>query len=641
MYMKEISVSQFPRISTVFDRDEDSPHSILYNSSIRNSLMKLLPPNFLLFDEALCSFATEFSFLLPIVKSQEWGESKLSVYLLCRHQINGVKFFYEMIGRWLLPGKRLAISSFFATDFQFPEFSNELFTICEIVLSLGGPSDLATARHQLPIIESEIRMGLVSVYHAKRILEIKGLSADEKTSLIQERIVSLLERRPRDFDHDLFTQMQHFLVVCSQEFKNIRDYAHMSRIIYVFYLFKKMLKAQIEKTPSQQFVYIKVSQTFLQLPFGVKKVVGVFAALNFQGDNELFEERHFVAILKTQFLHLSHVEESFFSRSSKEDRIQLLYLEVEKEDGSDWSLSEIKSLKQRLPDEIRNGIEKLTQPLFMPRNEEEVMRNMITLSNQLSFSKDLPQVMINFDEQSSTQLAFTVIWLRVLKPWDLAIQKIFDGIGSFLKFVPDRVKALGLLRKKHVREATVFRLKCPASMFLRADHCVDLFKARQAIVVELQRIFGEFRDYNGGMIAKQHEQFIALREMFSNTDKNQERLLEHFFHSIYPIELRSLFNPIYLKNLFDIFQDAVQKNKGELLQPSVVQKTDATCCYLLVTYIDPDLKERMIESIREMQDSSSQLLTISLDHLGLSYLGFIYMGEEVDLSARLCEVCSS
>ena len=85
------------------------------------------------------------------------------------------------------------------------------------------------------------------------------------------------------------------------------------------------------------------------------------------------------------------------------------------------------------------------------------------------------------------------------------------------------------------------------------------------------------------MIAKQHEQFIALRGMFSDMDKNQERLLEHFFHSIYPVELRSLFNPVYLKNLFNMLQQAVQKNRGELLEPLVVQKKDATCCYLLVS----------------------------------------------------------
>ena len=61
----------------------------------------------------------------------------------------------------------------------------------------------------------------------------------------------------------------------------------------------------------------------------------------------------------------------------------------------------------------------------MPRNEEEVMRNIITLSNQLRLSRDLPQVIINFEEQSSKQLSFTVIWLRVLKPADLPIKNHF------------------------------------------------------------------------------------------------------------------------------------------------------------------------------------------------------------------------
>src|SRR5665213_720643 len=104
----------FPQISTVFDHDTDSPHSILYASSIRNTLMKLLPSNFFLFDEAVEFLVDEFPRLLPIVKWALWGEKdlQLSIYLLCGHRINGVKFFYEMISRWLLPGKRPGISSF-------------------------------------------------------------------------------------------------------------------------------------------------------------------------------------------------------------------------------------------------------------------------------------------------------------------------------------------------------------------------------------------------------------------------------------------------------------------------------------------------------------------------------------------------
>jgi hypothetical protein len=624
-----MQIKNFPKISSVFDHDHDNPHSLLYSGSIRNTLMRLLPSDFFFSDEANEDLAVGFGRLLPIFKWMEWGDQKckVSIFLLCRHRVNGVKFFYEMISRWLMPGKRPNISSFFATDFKLPELSNETFTICEVVISLENTVDQELTRHQLPILESEIRLGLISVYHASRILEIKGLSADEKTSIIQERIVSLLERRPRDFDHDIFTQMQHFLVMCSEEFKAIREHTHMSRIIYVFYLFRRTLKNQMELHPGQRFVHVKLSKTYLHLPFGLKKVLGVFAALNFQGDNELFEERHLIRVLKSHFPQLSVVEDSFFSRSSKEDRSQLLYLEIEKEDGTDFTLAEMKLIKERLPDEIRNGIEKLTRPLFMPRNEEEVMRNIIILSNQLKFSRDLPQVIIAFDEQTEGELAFTVIWLRVLKPSDASIQELFERSDSFLKCIPDRIRRVGLLRKKYPKEVTVFRVKFANHRFLRPDHSLDLFKARQAIVQELQRLLGEFRDYNGGMIAKQHEQFLTLRRLFSHLDHKEDLLLENFFHSIFPIELRCLFNPRFLKNLFTMLLEAIQKNRETGGKGSMFQKTDQHCSYFLLSYDDPSFKEELAGCIKVLQIPSSQLLTLSLQAFDSSYLGYIYLEE--------------
>jgi hypothetical protein len=620
-------LKSFPKISSVFD--QDSPHSLLYSGSVHNTLMRLLPPDFFFSEGASEDLAIEFARLLPMFKWVQWGEQKrnVSIFLLCRHRINGVKFFYEMISRWLMPGKRPNISSFFATDFKLPDHSNETFTICEVVVSLENPVDQELIRHQLPILESEIRLGLISVYHASRILEVKGLSADEKTSIIQERIVSLLERRPRDFDHDIFTQMQHFLIMCSEEFKAIREHTHMSRIIYVFYLFRKALKSRMETHPGQRFIHVKLSQTYLHLPFGLKKVLGIFAALNFQGDNELFEERHFIRVLKSHFPQLTMIEDSFFSRSSKEERTQLLYLEVEKEDGSDFTLAEIKGIKQRLPDEIRNGIEKLTRPLFMPRNEEEVMRNIITLSNQLKFSRDLPQVVIAFDEQTEGELAFTVIWLRVLKPSDPSIQELFEQSDSFLKFIPDRIKRVGLLRKKYPKEVTVFRVKFANHRFLRPDHSLDLFKARQAIVQEVQRILGEFRDYNGGMIAKQHEQFLTLRNLFSHLDRNEELLLENFFHSIFPIELRSLFNPQFLKKLFTMLLEAIKKSRETGEKGTVFQKTDQLCSYLLFSEDELSFKERVVDCVNSLQIPSSQLLTLSMRAFDSSYLGYIYLEE--------------
>ncbi len=603
-----------------FDDNLDSPHSLLYSGSIRNALVKLLPPDLFFSEGPSEEMIEEFNRLLPVFKWTEWGNQTpyVSIFLLSRHRVNGVKFFYEMISRWLLPGKRPNICSFFSTDFKLPDLMRETFTLCEAVFSLEDPIDRDLIRQQLPILESEVRIGLLSVYHANRILEIKGLSADEKTSIIQERIVSLLEKRPRDFDHDIFMHMQHFLVMCSEEFKAIREYAHMSRIIYIFYLFRKTIKKEMENAPAQHFAHVKLSKTYLHLPFGLKKVVGIFIGLNLQGDNELFEERHVISVLKNHFPHLSIVNDSFFSRSFKEERIQLLYLEAEKEGGSEFSLSEIKEMKQRLPEEIRNGIEKVTHPLFMPRNEEEVMRNIIILSSQLKFSRDLPQVVIAFDEQTENELIFTVIWMRILKDSDLPLQTLFERGESLIKFIPDRIKKVGLLRKKYPKEVTVFRVGLAPDSFLRPDHSVDLFKARQAIVQELRSFLGEFRDYNGGMIAKQHEQFLALRSLFSSLDRKEELLLENFFHSIFPIELRSVFYPQFLKNLFIMLLEGIQRNREK--QNVFLQKNDPHCCYLLLSDYDPTC-------LKTLQIPSSQLLTLSIQVLETSYLGYIYLEE--------------
>ncbi len=614
-------VRGFPRISSLYDHENGSPHSLLHSGSIRTTLMKLLPPDFFFSDEKSSKIVQDFIALLPIFKWIEWGASSryVSIFLLSRHRINGIKFFYEMISRWLIPGKRPRVSSFFAVDFQFPELVEENFTVSEIVVSLESFEDQELIRYQLPILESEIRLGLLSVYHANRILEIKGLSADEKTSIIQQRIMSLLEKRPHDFDYDIFIQMQHFLVLCTDEFKAVREHGHMSRIIYVFYLFKKGLKSEMESHPAQRFVHVKLSKTFLHLPFGLKKVLGVFVGLNLQNDNELFDHRHLVSVVKKLLPQLLIIEESFFSLSSKEEHTQLLYMEIEKEGGDEFTLAEVRMLREKLPDEVRNGIEKLTRHLFMPRNEEEVMRNIIILSNQLKLSRDLPQVMIAFDEQMEGELSFTVIWARVTKSGDPAVQEAFDQQKSYLVFIPDRVKKVGLLRKKYPKEVTVFRVKSDAQQFLRADHSVDLFKARQAIVQELERLLGEFRDYNGGMIAKQHEQFFHLKKLLPQKD---EMLLENFFHSLYPIEVRSLFDPELLKNLFNLLLEATETKKSTFLKREAVR-----CCILLLSHEASSHKEKINEAVRSFQIPSSQLLMLSQKVFENSYWGYIYLEE--------------
>lgn len=567
--MKTLTANSL-QILTVFDTEE-APNRFVYSGLVRNALERILP--FDLFDikEGTRPLGA-FHALIPLVKWQEW-EDHFSVSLLCLHRVNAIKFFLDMISRWLLPGRKINVAFFFAADFQLPEIHDGLYTFSEIVIGPFQEEEKEMVRRNLSISEMEIRLGIRSAYHASRILEIKGLSADEKTSLIQETVASLVHRRPQDFDYDVFAQMQHFLVMCREEFKAARESQHMSRLIYVFYLFRKELRRRVEAEPYKRHLSLKLSRARVHFPFGIRTVLGVFVGMNFLKENEVFEELHLVRGLSRYIPQVVVVEDSFFVDKSREDGIQIIYLEVEKSGHQEFSLNEIKELREKLPEELKASVQQLIRPIFMPRNEEEVMRNIVTLSQQIKYAKDIPQVIISFDQQTGIDLSFTVIVVRVLNSEAISILQLFDRAKTPLKFVLDRVKKVGMIRKKYVKEASVFSIKLSNQGFLREDHSVDLYKARQKVLSELQQILGEVRDFNGGMISKQIEVFHALRHHLGEDAQRNEFLLENFFHAIFPVERRSLVSPLLLKTFFltlleieeDPSKQRVSREEGGLL----------------------------------------------------------------------------
>jgi hypothetical protein len=610
----------FPELTPAFDASSDHFSHLLYCNAIRNVLRRILPEDIF--------YAEEFSSALPIVKWLEWGmlpHKNLSLFLLCHHRPNASKFFYEIVSHWLIPGKRANVCLFFSTDFRVCHRDREIYSIAEIVVSLEDSIDLEIIRHHLPIIESEIRLGVASIYHANRIMEIKGLSSDVKTALIQERIAFLLQRRPKDFDYDIFSQMQHFLIMCREEFKSVREYYHMSRIISVFYLFRKGLRQHVEAFPLKRHLSLKLLKTRLHLPLGVKKVLSIFVGLNFLKENEIFEQRHLTKALQNYIPHLKVVEDSFFIDENREDNIQIIYLEVEKENAEDFSSEEMRKLRKGLPEDVKSRIEQLMPPVFMPRNEEEIMRHIVTLSQQLKYIRDLPQVVISFDEQSDTELCFTIVLARVLTPESLSLHDLFERAQTDLTFTIDRVKRVGLIRNKYPKEATVFRVRLPNNPFLRGDYSVDLYKARQEVMHQLQQVIGEVRDFNGGMIAKQLEIFLSLKETLGEIGRQYEFLLENFFHSLFPIESRSVIDPLFLKELFLMLLSLTQEERKK--RTTLVKKSEQGL-FILVPLQDPANKQKIFESIEQLQLSSSQVVGMHLKLPEMLYLGYIYFNEE-------------
>lgn len=499
--------------------------------------------------------------------SQE-GPSTLKISLCCRPRKNVGMFFYQMISWWLIPGKNLDISLFFSTQ-----------AFSEIILTLN-PQDLETAKRNLPFLEREILIGAQSAYHARKILEMKGLTIDDKTVVVQEKIAALVRRFPKIFDYDIFSEMQHFLVSMKGRFKADRQPSDISRIIFTLYRFRKEIE---QKDQTKRHLCLKLKKVTLHTPLGIKEVVSICIGLNFLNEHELFEERHLLSALA----HLNPISGSYYNN----DRV--FYLEVEKP-----------TPKETLAAEIVTHIEKLVPPIFMPRNEEEVMRNILVLSQQLRYLRDIPQMIISFEEQTDTELFFTVILVRLLHPESRPIEELF-------RFSIDRVKVVGQLRRKIPKEAVVMRARLASEQFMREDYSVDLFAARLHLVKEIESVIGEVRDYNGGMISKQSENFDRLKKLLGKLANKHALLLQNFFHSIMPAHLSTTLDPHLLRILFSMLVEALPEGLG-------IFKSKRANDYLFI----------MIKTHEQMDKSitpSNDLLTVEMQILDSFYRGYIFL----------------
>lgn len=632
-----------PNISTAFDLSDDQTNLLLYHCIVRNALKHLLPPN--LFSPKInnCEQIDQFHRILPLFKSIHCDNvpCNISFYLVSKQRPNSFRFFYDMIAHWLIPGKRVNIILLNSADFRLPNLGNGNYTVCEAMIHIEDPVEFETIKQNLPIIEAEIRMGIESSYYARRILEIKGLSADAKTALIQEYIAYLIKRKPNAFDYDLLTEMQHVLVMCSDDFKAIRDCRHLSRIISFSYLFCKTLRSAVKTHPEKRHLSIKLFKTHLRIPNGEKRILGIIVGMNFIREKEVFAQKHLFNAIQHYVPDARPVPNSFFINRRGTEHICTLYLELEKEDGTDFTSEEVSTLRRELPINLKDHIEHTMHPIFMPRNEEEIMRNILTLGSQIKYLRDVPQVCISFDEQTHTHLYFTIIAVRVMTPGSASIQNLFKNVDSFLNYIHDRCKTVGFMRKKYTKEATVFRVQLPKEEFLRRDQSIDLYKARQTVSLELLRVLGEFRDFNGGMITKQNEQLETLRVLLQSQYKFNDIFLENFFYSLTPVVMRTVLDTDVLKNLFAMLLKTKDKkfSKGESCL-AVFQRSP-NFLYAMIKTEHRAVKEELSRMVARFLIPSSELTSSYVQAYDIHYYGLIYRSDDPQKQDSFCETVQS
>jgi len=631
-----------PRIKTEFDFPTENSNNGFYRDVIYNNLKKILPNKFFDVDwndpEVVEDQKEYLNSLLPLTHFVPCisAPSTLSLYLLARLRPNAFKFFFEMVSRWLIPGKRLNVIMLYASDFTFPDIGDDVYTLCEVKIQVENVADLEEITRNLPIIETEVCLGVESSYYARRILEVKGLSNDEKTAMIQEYIAYIVARLPKEFNYDVFTEMQHLLVMCQDEFKAKREVRHLSRIICVQYLFRNALRESVKKAPEKRHLSLKLFKAKLSLNDEKKSVLGVLVGLNFLSDKEIFEEAHLIKAIQNYIPAAKSIENSFFFNRRGNENVGTLYLEIEKSNAEEFTGEEICILRKELPTDLEGRIEHMMHPVFMPRNEEEIMRNILSLSNQIKYLRDIPQMFVSFDEQTHLHLFFTIILVRVMKPGSESIQQMFNRSDTILEYIHDRCKTVGYLRKKYRKEVTVFRIKVPKEQFLRRDHSIDLYKARQAVVSEISTVVGEVRDFNGGMISKQNELLCAIRNLLSDSVKYNDLLLENFFYSLNPVIMRTVLEPETLKKLFLMLLEAISEGFFKDESYSMNVRAEPNFIFVMIAADDREVEKMVIRTLTQMNINSSALATSCVTVYDNPYIGYIYRCDDPLKQRQFC-----
>ncbi len=598
--------------------------------------------------------------ILPLFTHKASGNT-ISVTVLCPAEYtSGVgRYVADMLNRWAYPGKHWNIVAGRSLTFECIQYPAKPLYLVEHFLTAHEEQDRKTIMNNLPLLFQELRINILAVYYARYIVSIKSLSLEQKMSMIEENISSLLSsptkiqdssiydemqqfliklsaerkidqvkenisylmhRRPKTFDPDVFYEMKQSITLFKDKFIAQRDHRHISRVMAYLYLFKKTVKHAMRANPNQRYISLKILKTFYNAENHKNHTLGILITLNLS-ETERFEKRHILESIKTYIPDIQFVKDTYLI-DRPDEKIRTFYLEVEKAHDLFFTLEEIKNLKRSLLKELPMRIEHVLHPIFMPRNEEEVIRNIITLAKQLRFLRDIPQAIISYEQQTHTELVFAVIFVRTLREKDVTLAEQLHHLSIHF----DESKVVGYIKRRYPKEANLFRIHLPKAPFLRKDSYVDLQKARQVIVHDLTSSLGNFRDFNGGMIVKQNEVLQELLTLLPDLNKEGEFLLENFFYSLRPAIMQSLLPAKVLKELFLLHQMAIQ----ECIATPFFQKILHTSGYILVVTASTSkgLQEKLEAALKSLKIHPRNLTLSHLLHSEITAIGYIYRNEE-------------
>ncbi len=592
--------------------------------------------------------------------------SGLILKILCQGDFTegASKHISDVFSRWLIPGKRIANGAGIGLQFSFCRFPQKQFYFRQEFFQFEKPTDLSLALRGIPSLIEETRINILAAYQARYLGSLKSLTPEqrsqltrenasayfnnahasikrtatsrtnlflsqlleeEKLGIVKENMHQLMHARPQDFDTDIFREMSDFTSRLRNPFTSTRDPRHISRLVAFHYLFKKTLLQLIQEAPNERHLSIKLVKAQLN---AANPVIGILIGMNLLRESEQFDRKHLLSAIQSCLPHSTAVADSYIV-DRQEETLRIFYLEVQKPKNSPFTLQEIRGLRELLPERLKRRVQNVIHPIFMPRNEEEVLRTIVILSKQMKYLRDLPHLTIHYEKQSDSEITFLIVSVRILKETDLPFKELLQSCPLSLRILIDEIRSAGSLKRRFPKEAVVFRAMLDKSPFFRKDFSLDLKRARQKVAAELRLLFGDFRDFNGGMIHKQDEALELLRKTIGTSAIHHEILLENFFYSLRPGIMQTILPPELLRSLFNMLLEVLDE---DLAQKSFSLKISGEGKYFLamIGAAAPTFKEEVMSAISLLRIPSYDLTTSFLQSQENATLGYCLRTENLE-----------
>lgn len=639
-----------------------------YIASIERLVKEIVPESIFQMQEASHFIPIESSFLklhqaLPLIKISEadGAPCTLSISLLCLgDHTHGVgRFLCDQIASSLIPGKHLPITVMRSLAFKFLVEPDSDYFITELYVEVKNDRDLAIIRENFPKLAEEIRLTVLGVEHARKVVLSRGMSLEEKGMVLFENLSSLIKRPHQTLHHSIFDETQHILLKALQEkspdkipdhllpvleakaqtfdssiFKEIQNYlmifdetfsksrplSHLNKLLSYLYLFRKIITHTILTKPEKRHTSFKLLRSELLCGQESIPIAAFLIGINLIDDHELLEEREVFKVIEEELPGIELVQESLITQKEEKERVRILYFEIKHADNHPFTSDEIKQLKKKIPKKIRGCIQKSPPPAPSNFSDEETMRNILTLSKELKVDNDPPKVIIQFHNQSEKKLHFSVILARIQKPH--SPQLTLPNTAQMIVGKMER-KVCGILNKRYLKEAYVFDVHVKGEK--------SIAEGRQELLVYLKKNLHELHDFNGGVITKQYETLAAFKRLLS--DPFHDPLIENYFYSITPSYMQSLIPPEVLKEHFNLLLRTLDT---DFLSEEnfLTSQTYGDYVLFIICSTESYIIDQLKESAQVFIPDQDSLISTYIKVFDLHALGFLLADKSLEQSLK-------